>query len=66
MRRLSNGYVTPIRPKHPRALRFEREIKPTYADMAERLIAAVLKTVDAKASQGSNPCVRASLNDSVR
>lgn len=34
--------------------------------MAERLIAAVLKTVDVKASQGSNPCVRASLNDSAR
>lgn len=42
---------------------------PTHAilaDMAERFIAAVLKTVDARASQGSNPCVRASLNGSAR
>ena len=37
-----------------------------YADMAERLIAAVLKTVGGKTSQGSNPCVRASLNGSAR
>lgn len=44
MRRLSNGYVTPITTKHPRALRFEREIKPTYADVSERFKVSVLKT----------------------
>lgn len=59
-------FLRVCREKHPLALRLEREIKPIYADMAERLIAAVLKTVGGKTSQGSNPCVRASLNGSAR